>query len=292
MHDINVLSLFDGISVGRLALDRAGISVKNYYASEIDKYAIKVSENNYPDIIRLGDINNWQQWNVDWSSIDLILAGSPCQSFSIAGKQLAFDDPRGKLFFVFVNILNHVKKFNQSVKFLLENVRMKKEFIKVISDYLNVDQVVIDSALLSAQSRKRLYWCNWQITQPEDKGILLKDIIEHGFVDRDKSYCIDANYHKGSNFNNYFEKSRRQMVFLDKEYKDFRILTPIECERLQTLPVGFTDGISNTQRYRCLGNGWTVDVIAHILKCLVDQPEISNQPVVTIPKSNQLSLFN
>lgn len=174
---MNVLSLFDGISCGRVALDRAGIKVNNYYSSEIDKYAIKVSTNNYPDIIRLGDINNWQEWSVDWTSIDLILAGSPCQGFSFAGKQLAFDDPRSRLFFVFVEILNHVKSLNPNVKFLLENVRMKKEYIQVINDCLDVEPILINSALVSAQNRQRLYWANWNIEQPEDKGILLKDII-------------------------------------------------------------------------------------------------------------------
>jgi len=133
---MNVLSLFDGISCGMIALERAGIEVDKYYASEIDKYAAKVSEANYPDIIRLGDVADWREWDIDWPSIDLLIGGSPCQGFSFAGKQLAFDDPRSKLFFVYVDILNHIKALNPNVKFLLENVRMKKEYLDVITKEL------------------------------------------------------------------------------------------------------------------------------------------------------------
>ena len=210
---MNVLSLFDGMSCGRIALDRAGIDVGKYYASEIDKYAIKVSENNYPDIIRFGDVQGWMDWDVDWASIDLIIAGSPCQGFSFAGKQLAFNDPRSKLFFVFVDILRHIQSLNPDVKFMLENVRMKKEYLDVITETLGVKPVVINSALVSAQNRVRYYWCNWDVEQPDDKEIKLADILESGVVDRKKAHCIDANYFKGGNLKSYFEKHRRQLVF-------------------------------------------------------------------------------
>jgi len=168
---MNVLSCFDGISCGQIALNRAGIKYKNYYASEIDKYAIKVTQENYPDTIQLGDIRKWKEWKLP--KIDLLLAGSPCQGFSFAGKQLNFDDPRSKLFFKFVDILKHFKpKY-----FLLENVKMKKEYQDKISELVGYEPVLIDSALVSAQSRKRLYWSNLKITQPTDKNILLKDIV-------------------------------------------------------------------------------------------------------------------
>ena len=328
--NINVLSLFDGMSCGHLALDKSGIEVGTYYASEVDKYAQVVSEANYPGIVRLGDVTLWQLWDIDWSSIDLVLAGSPCQGFSFAGKQLAFDDPRSALFFVFIDILNHVKTVNPRVKFLLENVRMKKEHLDVISDQLGVEPVNINSNLLSAQNRNRYYWANWQFGKPDDKGVMLADVLETGVVDKNKSYCIDANYWKGGNVEQYIKKARRQLVFvlppvpewpavafterrteeakrIRKEYqalygRDFsprrakqleartdgkmncltatysikehalideklyyRKLTPIECERLQTVPDNYTNHVSNTQRYKMLGNGWTVDVIAHIL---------------------------
>ncbi len=174
---MNILSLFDGISCGRVALVRANIVVDRYYASEINKFAIKISDKNYPDIIRFGDIVNWQAWDINWSEIDLILAGSPCQGFSFSGKQLTFDDPRSRLFFVFVDILNHIRSVNPKVKFLLENVRMKKEYQQIISNSVNVEAMMINSSLVSAQDRKRLYWFNWTALQPEDKYILLKDII-------------------------------------------------------------------------------------------------------------------
>lgn len=303
---MNVLSLFDGMSCGQIALNRIGITPANYYASEVDKYAIKVTQANYPNTVQMGDVMNWQEWNLDWSSIDLLIGGSPCQGFSFAGKQLAFDDPRSALFFQYVQILNHIKKHNPNVKFLLENVKMKKEYLDVMSGMLGVEPVFINSALVSAQNRQRYYWTNWKVSQPKDKGIILADVIEGGEVDREKSYCIDANYYKGGSLKNYIEKKRRQIVLSQSEKRlmviqkprgknqgglkaldgkaptmsgsawehnnhltdgaTYRKLTPIECERLQTVPDNYTNHVSNTQRYKMLGNGWTVDVIAHILK--------------------------
>lgn len=314
---MNVLSLFDGMSCGRIALERAGIPVTNYYASEIDKYAIQVSKANYPDIIQLGSVTDVRA--VDLPEIDLLIGGSPCQGFSFAGKQLNFEDPRSKLFFEFVRILNERRLVNPDVKFLLENVKMKKEYQDVISEALGVRPVFINSALFSAHNRQRFYWTNVKFDTPEDKKILLQDILESGVTDRDKSYCVDACYFKGGNLDQYFSKSRRQLVFKDytalgaaqrgrsivngkrKDYlgaeteqrieinglpksncltsvqKDtlvyqnnqIRKLTPIECERLQTVPDNYTECVSNSQRYKMLGNGWTIDVIAHIFKGLL-----------------------
>lgn len=294
-----VLSLFDGIAAGFLALKRANIQVTKYYASEIDKYAIKIANKNFPNIIQLGDINNWKNWEID--KPDLIIGGSPCQGFSFAGKQLAFEDPRSKLFFVFIEIL----KFYKPKYFLLENVRMKKEFLEIISNEMGVNPILINSSLVSAQQRKRYYWTNIpNVTQPNDKKIYLKDILENGVCDKNKSYCIDANYYKNTNLNIYSNQSKKQIVF-DKPIRigDFgkkcqsqiiysidgksvalcalgggggaktglyqinfviRKLTPVECERLQTFPDNYTEGVSNTQRYKMLGNAWTVDIIAHI----------------------------
>jgi DNA-cytosine methyltransferase len=159
---MKVLSLFDGMSCGRIALDQLGIPVEKYYASEIDKYAIQVSQANYPDIIQVGDICDLDP--KDYKDVDLMLAGSPCQGFSFAGKQLAFDDPRSALFFEFIRLLKAIKpKY-----FLLENVRMKKEFLDVISEYMGVEPIMINSALVSAQNRVRYYWTNIPgIEQPE-----------------------------------------------------------------------------------------------------------------------------
>lgn len=130
---MNILSLFDGMSCGRIAAERAGLKVDKYYASEVDKHAIKVSQANWPDIVHLGDVTKWREWQIDWAGIDLLIGGSPCQGFSFAGKQLAFDDPRSALFFVYVDILNHIRSLNPEVKFMLENVKMKKEHLSVIS---------------------------------------------------------------------------------------------------------------------------------------------------------------
>lgn len=272
------LSLFDGISCGQLALSRAGMNYQTCYASEIDKYAIAVTQHNFPNTIQLGDIQNWQDWDINWGDVDLITSGFPCQSWSVAGKQLGDKDPRGKLFWVTLDIINHVQQFNPNVHFLLENVRMKKEFENYITYHTEKKlgktyKVLINSSLVSAQLRKRFYWSNIpEIDLPLDKNRVLGSIIESGFTDRQKSYCIDANYYKGSTLESYFKKRRRQIVFDKEVKKGWRNLTPLECERLQTLPdnytlLGFHQGrISNTQRYKMVGNAWTVDVIAHILK--------------------------
>lgn len=334
MRKLNVLSLFDGISAGKIALERAGIEVNNYYASEVDKYAIQVSQNNYPNIIQLGDVTKWSEWDIDWSSIDLVIGGSPCQGFSFAGKQLNFDDDRSKLFFEFVNIVNKVKENNTDMNFFLENVRMKKEYQDVISEYMGVEPVMINSSLVSAQNRVRLYWTNIDnVTQPKDKGIVLKDIIldeveEKYYLTAEavdymsrlrngkprweyhknpidgKSACLTANMYKGVPYGvlripeatkkgyvelnenegidltHFKSKTRRGRLMKDKSncitvngfdycwYDGYicRKLTPLECERLQTFPDKYTEGVSNSQRYKALGNSWTVDVIAHIFK--------------------------
>jgi len=266
MESLNVFSGFDGMSCGQLALQKAGIPVGTYHASEIDKPAMKVTQKNFPCTLQMGDITKLEDWRLklirDHIGIDLVMGGSPCQGFSFAGKGLNFDDPRSKLFFEFVRVLKILKpKY-----FLLENVRMKKESQDIISKYMGVEPVAINSNLVSAQNRHRLYWTNIPFSIPDDKGLILADVLEDGITDREKSHCLDANYFKGGNLKSYFEKHRRQLVF-DKELdKGFRKLTPIECERLQTVPDNYTEVVSNTQRYKMLGNGMTVDVIAHILK--------------------------
>ena len=257
---MNVLSLFDGMACGRIALERCGYNVTNYYASEIDKYAMKVAKANYPDIEHLGDVRSVETDNLP--DIDLLIGGSPCQGFSFAGRHLNFQDQRSRLFFEYVRILEET----QPRYFLLENVRMSKESERVISEFLDCEPITINSNLVSAQNRHRLYWTNIPFDGlPNDKGIKLADIIESGNVDRDKAHCIDANYWKGGNLKSYFEKNRRQLVF-GESVDDYRKLNPLEVERLQTVPENYTAHVSNTQRYKMLGNGWTVDVIAHILK--------------------------
>ena len=386
---MNVLSLFDGMSCGQQALVRAGIKYNKYLASEIDPYAIQITQKNFPGTIQLGDVCGVVAKDLP-KDIDLLLAGSPCQGFSFAGKQLAFDDPRSALFFEFVRLLRELKpKY-----FLLENVRMKKEYLDIITDQVSscytpdevddefvdmfgnvrFEPIMINSALVSAQNRVRYYWTNIpNVQQPEDKGIVLKDVLEttpdnytlmsDKFVNRQKNNkkgkgcLVDYTKEKASNLSamEYVKNGRQgdylacdtygtpkqvgtavdikgydiikrvyspdgkspalttmqgghrqpkvvtgawrgrygkgsvagkttQMlelrkdekttalttvqkdnVVVDPEQMNWRKLTPLECERLQTVDDNYTEGVSNTQRYKMLGNGWTIDVISHIL---------------------------
>lgn len=316
---MNVLSLFDGMSCGQIALDKLGIKVDNYFASEIDKYAIKVAQHNYPNTKQFGNVLNIKGY--DLPKIDLLIGGSPCQGFSFAGKQLNFEDPRSKLFFEFVRLKNELNP----PYFLLENVKMKKEYQDVISSYLGCEPIIINSALVSAQNRVRLYWTNIpNITQPKDKCVVIKDITIDGsdkigamrgryvvdgkrqdykmktagmttqrieFRKDNKSNCITtvAKYNylvklfntnpSGNGMNGWVyhtdfksptvttNKGEGSKISYDGLW--YRKLLPIECERLQTVPDNYTNKVSNSQRYKMLGNGWTVDVIAHIFKGLL-----------------------
>jgi len=333
---IKVLSLFDGISCGMVALERAGIPVERYVAYEIEKNAIKISEKNYPQIEHCGDVTTADF--TQYQGFDLVIGGSPCQGFSIAGKQLNFEDPRSKLYFEFERALIEVKPRY----FLLENVSMKKEFEEIITSRLGVLPIMINSNLVSAQNRKRLYWTNIpDVVLPEDKKIMLKDIVhenENNFSGELESYkvpidstfqIINKEVEKGkigyfrndSQANRVYSIHGKAVTLLGEagggaakmgqylfgcltpdrvnkrqEGQRFntgekfytltaqdkhgilidgyiRKLTPIECERLQTLPDNYTEGISNPARYKCLGNGWTVDVIAWIFGFLKQELE-------------------
>lgn len=344
-NKINVLSLFDGMSCGRIALEKLGIKVNNYFSCEIDKYALKVANDNFPmdEVNRLGDVTKVKF--SDLPKIDLVIGGSPCQGFSFAGKQLAFDDTRSKLFFEFVRA---IKETNPTY-FMLENVRMKKEFQDIISEYMGVEPICINSALVSAQNRVRYYWTNIPgIEQPEDREIYLKDVLEDWqemkigrmvgrkinpetgkrddynpdlkaeqrieprlddksgtltTVTKDNLVIVDSKFYvseiqlkrldikdispggvKGC-FQNKLINTEKSECLMARDYKgipgkqnftmafdkkhNLRKLTPIEYERLQTVPDNYTKAVSNSQRYKMLGNGWTVDVIAHIFQNMV-----------------------
>lgn len=385
--EITVLSCFDGMSCGQLALKRAGIKVKQYFASEIDQYAIEVTQANFPKTIQLGTVKNVKSKNLP--KIDLLIGGSPCQGFSFAGNQLNFKDPRSKLFFEFVRILKEIRQTNPDVLFLLENVKMKQEYEDVITKQLCVEPIEINSNLVSAQNRKRLYWTNIpNITQPKDKGIMLKDIV-HEKVDKvipmgelnfnvspsgkgiggnvtaiqkGKSTTLMVGKGEGQkiavSIAEYVVPFDKTLQILNKEVKRGKIgyfrkdsqanrvyyvhdkavtltgeggggaakmgqylfgvitperlkktqngqrindgnkfytlttvdkhgilvegyirkLTPIECERLQTVPDNYTHHVSKTQRYKMLGNGWTVNVIAHILRSINKDSKTSKLP--------------
>ena len=279
---MKVLSLFDGISCGMVALERAGIPVEKYTAYEIEPNAIKISKKNYPQIEHCGDV--MQADFSKYNGIDLLIGGSPCQGFSFAGKQLNFNDERSKLFFEYVRAIKEA----QPKYFLLENVKMKKEYQDIISECLGVEPIIIDSALVSAQNRKRLYWTNIpNIAQPVDKGILLGDVFDASAIHREikinhpetirhtKNYAQYDQHLRGngSQDQRYYYMNGKSGTLLVSSSSIPKVMsngkcwlfTPSECEKLQTLPHGYTDGISNAKRYECIGNGWTVDVIAHIL---------------------------
>jgi DNA (cytosine-5)-methyltransferase 3A len=357
---MNVLSLFDGMSCGQIALERAGIKVDNYYAAEVDKYAIQVTQKNYPSTIQLGDVRHIKAINVP--KIDLLMAGSPCQGFSVAGKGLNFNDPRSALFFEFVRLLKECKP----KWWLLENVKMKKEHVGTISHILKVKPMLINSADFSAQNRQRYYWTNipfkkiWDESKEVLEDVLEPRVDEKYFIEPQRAITIlDKETEKGkiafigkgaqgSRIYNIHGKSltilaeggglgaktglysipcitpdrlskrqngRRFRPAHSKSYTlttidnhgvlilqtgrginpgglkakngktpslttsqwqhnnhlvdllhgRIRRLTPTECERLQTVPDNYTSGVSNSQRYKMLGNGWTVDVIVHIL---------------------------
>ena len=262
------------MSCGRIALERAGIPVTNYYASEIDKYAIQVSKANYPDITHIGDVTQVDPWFIP-HKIDLVIGGSPCQGFSFAGKQLNFEDVSSKLFWEFVRVLNEVKP----TYFLLENVIMKKEWKDVITEALGVKPIEITSAKFVPQARRRLYWTNIpNVEQPKQSEYNVLDYIDgEGFptscgIDRvfkrkQIFNTLTATYWKGIRGSSRPAVSIRE-GFLDGDREAHRMLTPTECEKLQTVPIGYTDCVAKTNRYKMLGNGWTVDVIAHIFKGL------------------------
>jgi DNA-cytosine methyltransferase len=277
---MKILSLFDGMSCGQIALNRIGVKVELYLASEIDKHAIRVTQSNYPNTVQLGNVQNIGSSSI---AVDLLLAGSPCQDFSIAGKpdRKGLGGKRSGLFWEFVRILKELRpKY-----FLLENVKMFQEWQNIITEALGVEPININSNLVSAQNRDRLYWTNIpNITPPNDRDIMLKDIIDvtipldrprytgnykSGFpipISSKKFQCLRAN-----------AGCKTQGIGICAELGNWRKLTPNECEKLQTVPIDYTlpvisSGIkSSRQRYKMLGNGWTIDIIAHILKNI---PEI------------------
>lgn len=318
---MKVLSLFDGISCARVALERVGLKVDAYYASEVDKYAIQISKKNYPDIVQLGSVTGINKNGLQYfgnvsthTRIDLLIGGSPCQDLSIAKKdRKGLDGERSGLFWEYVRILNEVKpKY-----FILENVAsMPKEAKAIITEALGVEPIMINASLVSAQNRKRLFWTNIpNVTLPEDRGIMLKDILEQGefhglYSDYNNSTTFDKARTIGTGCGITRSSTCQQVIIKpvrigkigkggqgDRVYsiegkttalsalgggrgaktglyavKDFvRKLTPIECERLQGLPDNYTEGVSNTQRYKCCGNAFNVDVVAHILSFIPNQ---------------------
>jgi len=313
---MNILSLFDGISCGQIALNKLHISYENYYASEVDRSAIKVTQHNFPNTIQLGDVTKVDSQSLP--KIDLLMGGSPCTNFSVAGRQEGMVTKNGThiasldeylslkesgvemkgqsyLFWEYVRLIKELKpKY-----FLLENVKMSKKYENLISDVIGVEPIKINSALVSAQNRIRLYWTNIpNITEPKDRNIRLKDILEY---DVDDSYYLNdtelekVRYYKGAksierikdgfaytykeggmNFPNDLNKKANcllasgQPIARTSTYigddKGIRKITELEVERLQGVPENYTGILSKNKRYQVLGNGWNIDTIVHILK--------------------------
>ena len=285
---MNVLSLFDGMSSGQIALNKANIKYDKYFASEIDKNAIYITQSNFPDTIQIGDVT--KVVGKDLPPIDLLIGGSPCQGFSFAGKQLNFDDLRSKLFFEFVRLKNELNpKY-----FLLENVNMKQEYQDIISMYLNENPIKINSSLVSAQNRKRLYWTNIpNVTQPKNHHIVLRDICDTNennyiFIEEEKTknryykknylqYDINGTGHGSQDQRAYYLNGKHGCLdtgasskakILTDEGK-VRKITRYEAEQLQNVPIGYTSMVSVSKAKNILGNGWTIDVIAHIFNNII-----------------------
>lgn len=283
---MNVVSLFNGMNTGRQALENVGIKVDKYYSSEIKPYAIELTQHHFPDTIQVGDVTKWKEWDIDWKSIDLVLSGSPCQDLSAAGKRAGINGKKSSLFFTFVDILKHIKSLNPKVLFLQENVGSASKLdVGIMSRALCVYPVRINSSLVTAQLRDRYYWSNIRtkedgmfgdivtyIPQPKDKGILLKDIITSGEVNRNKSLCIIERYigavPKSQEAIQKFLINRVEFgsytVVLDNNL--YRPFNKIEMCRLQGFPDDYCDILSTAKAGSLLGDGWTLPIIEHIFK--------------------------
>jgi site-specific DNA-cytosine methylase len=273
------------MNTGRQALENVGIKVNKYYSSEIKPYAIELTQHHFPDTIQVGDVTKWKDWDIDWKNIDLILSGSPCQDLSAAGKRAGINGKKSSLFFVFVDILNHIKSLNPNVLFLQENVGSASKLdVGIMSRALGVYPCNINSSLLTAQLRSRYYWSNIRtketmfdivtdIPQPKDRGIMFKDIITSGTTSRKKSNCLTEGLiekvgrHKVKDFNRWQKmllKRPPSMVILVYENENVRLPNKIEMCRLQGFPDNYCDILNDRKAGSLLGDGWTLPVIEHI----------------------------
>jgi hypothetical protein len=276
---MNVVSLFNGMNTGRQALENVGIKVNKYYSSEIKPYAIELTQHHFPDTIQVGDVTKWKEWDIDWKSIDLILSGSPCQDLSAAGKRAGINGSKSSLFFVFVEILEHIKSLNPKILFLQENVGSASKLdVGIMSRALGVYPCRINSKLVTAQLRDRYYWSNIKtketmfdivtdIPQPKDKGIMFKDIILSGFVDVDKHTCLDTTSGNNRGQESLIHRNKTTgMITLIYENELVRTVNKIEMCRLQGFPDDYCDILTTAKAGSLLGDGWTLPIIEHIFK--------------------------
>lgn len=282
---INVVSLFNGMGTLRQAFHNLGIKVNNYYSSEIKTYAIKLQQHHFPDVIQVGDIRDWREWDIDWSSIDFIGSGSPCQNLSSIGKREGLNGEKSSLFFAFIDILNHCKSVNPNVKFLQENVGSASKLdVGIMSRLLGVYPARLNSENVVAQQRDRYYWSNIKIRkdlfdmvtdipEPTDKKILLKDIITSGEVKEDKHKALmHRMYYSFGHKDKLSEKAQKYIRDREKFgntiiYEDgyLRMANKIELCRLQGFPDDYCEILNLQQTASLLGDGWTLPMIEHIL---------------------------
>ena len=274
---MNVVSLFNGMNTGRQALENVGIKVNKYYSSEIKPYAIELTQHHFPDTIQVGDVTKWKEWNIDWKSIDLILSGSPCQDLSASGKRAGINGSKSSLFFVFVEILEHIKTLNPNVLFLQENVGSASKLdVGIMSRALGVYPARINSKLLTAQLRDRYYWSNIKtkktmfdvvtdIPQPQDKKIIFKNIITSGNVERVKALAIlESESRVCTSQESIKKRAKREFINIIYEKEFVRTLNKIEMCRLQGFPDNYCDILTTSNAASLLGDGWTLPIIEHI----------------------------
>lgn len=282
---INVVSLFNGMGTLRQSFKNLGIKVNNYYSSEIKKYAIELQQYHFPDVIQVGDITKWREWDIDWSSIDFIGSGSPCQNLSSIGKREGLTGDKSSLFFAFIDILNHCRKLNPNVKFLQENVGSASKLdVGIMSRLLGVYPARLNSEKVVAQQRDRYYWTNIKvrndlfdlvsdISEPKDKGILLKDVLTSGFAKEDKHKALmHRMYYSFGHKDKLSEKAQKYIIDREKFgntviYEDgyLRLANKIELCRLQGFPDNYCEILNLQQTASLLGDGWTLPMIEHIL---------------------------
>ena len=284
---MNVVSLFNGMNTGRQALENVGIKVNKYYSSEIKPYAIELTQHHFPDTIQVGDVTKWREWDIDWKSIDLILSGSPCQDLSAANKErLGLKGKKSSLFFVFIEILEHIKKLNPKIIFFQENVGSANVLdIGIMSRALGVYPVRFNSELVVAASRDRYYWTNIKtkqtmfdlvtdIPKPKNNNKILQNVLTSGYTDRKKARAILESEErqlvcKEKLYKRYKEFGMTNLVFDNPEClpnENVRILNKVELCRLQGFPDDYCDILSRNKAASLLGDGWTLPIIEHIFK--------------------------
>tara|TARA_R110000868_G_scaffold381867_1_gene648309 strand:+ start:109 stop:1023 length:915 start_codon:yes stop_codon:yes gene_type:complete len=300
-----VVSLFNGMNTGRQALENCGFKVDKYYSSEIKPYAIELTQHHFPDTIQVGDVTKWREWDIEWSKVDLVLSGSPCQDLSAAGNRKGINGKKSSLFFVFIEMLEHIKKLNPKVIFFQENVGSANKLdIGIMSRALGVYPVRMNSELVVAASRDRYYWSNIRtketmfdlvtdIPEPKDRGIFFQDILIDGYTDRKKARAILESEErqlvsKDKLYRRYTTIGMTNLIFDNPEFKpneNVRILNKIELCRLQGFPDDYCDILTRNKAASLLGDGWTLPIVEHFFTFLTFEKSLESVGKKTLNKT-------